>query len=237
MQDRWQQGQTVLNAACAGGTAGEDQRLASHLPCAATPSPATSLVLQLALRTREGDQAKAAAVGASPRHLQLINDLHGPHLQQREREQQGLMERLGSSRQACAGLRSLQGPRLPECAGSQSQVRASAPGVRKRLPRPSHAQATQRAAPERHSLQHTHLGRSADGARRQRRPQRVPGCEARLELPRHCETGWGRRRGTVKAGDLAQGCGSGGLPHASTTADSACGTTAGSLDSPVLPFG
>jgi hypothetical protein len=30
--------------------------------------------------TCEGDVADAAAVGPSPRHLQLINDLHGPHL-------------------------------------------------------------------------------------------------------------------------------------------------------------
>ena len=213
MQDRWQQGPTVLNAACAGGTAGDDQRLASHLPCAATPSPATSLVLQLALRTREGDQAKATAIGASPCHLQLINDLHGPHLQQREREQQGLMERLGSSRQACAGLRSLLARAFQSVPGAESGQSISTRGAQaaaSSIP----CSATQRAAPERHSLQHTHLGRSADGARRQRRPQRVPGCEARLELPRHCETGWGRRRGTVKAGNLAQGCGSGGLPHA-----------------------
>ena len=54
-------------------------------------SPATS-IKQPALRTREGDQAKAAAVRASPRHLQLIDDLHGPHLHViGERGQQGLM--------------------------------------------------------------------------------------------------------------------------------------------------
>lgn len=35
----------------------------------------------------------------------------------------------------------------------------------------------------------THLGCSADCACRQCRPQRVPGCEPRLELPRHCRRG------------------------------------------------
>lgn len=39
----------------------------------------TSCLLRLC-RTCEGHQPKAAAVGASPRHLELINDLHGPHL-------------------------------------------------------------------------------------------------------------------------------------------------------------
>lgn len=79
------------------------------------------------------------------------------------------------------------------------------------------------------SMQHTHLGRSANGARRQRRPQRIPGCEARLELPRHCEAGWGRRRGTFKVGLL--------LKCVAQKAFHACATTAGSLDSPVLSRG
>lgn len=45
-----------------------------------TVTPRRAACFAVAARTCEGHQPKAAAIGASPRHLELINDLHGPHL-------------------------------------------------------------------------------------------------------------------------------------------------------------